>query len=319
MYNWKRKHIEINIWNACNSKCTYCMSSYIDINSIWDKNTILKSIISKKKFYNSIWFIWWEPTIFPNLLEFVKLSKLLGYKYIQITTNWMKLSNLEYFEKLVKNWLNTIKLSISSIYDDIEFAITKVPKAYELKKNAIKNYNILKKKYDIILDTQTVVSKYNYKFIFDIAKNFLENNINSIRMQFVGHYESYPEENLKASFINYDKITPYLKNLTDFIRENNLHQIKIADFPICYLVENWIVKNEKENIIWEYYDFFDEVADGRNKTEFSFQQHKLNIFKCYPLKKCKNCPFKNLKPCPGFNVGYMENLKKFGINEKRDI
>lgn len=313
------KHIEVNIWNACNSKCTFCMSSHSNTAEKWDKNTIIKTIIWKKGEYNSIWFIWWEPTVFPDLPEFIKLAKLLGYKYIQITTNWMRLSNKSYFENLVKNGLNTIKLSISSIDDQIEAAITKVPKSYSLKKQAIENYNELKKNYNLSLDTQTVISKYNYEYIFDIAKNFLDSGVNSIRMQFVWHYHSYPAQNLKDSFVNYDKTTPYLKKLTDYIEQNNLHKITIADFPICYLIENWIVKNEKSHIIWEYHDFFDQVADGRTKTEFSFQQQKLDKLKYYPLKKCKNCPFKNFRPCPWFNVWYMENLKKFGINEVRDI
>jgi len=66
----------------------------------------------------------------------------------------------------------------------------------------------------------------------------LDCNVNSIRMQFVGHYHSYPQKNLEQSFVNYDKVTPYLKTLTDYVRQNSLHQITIADFPICYLIEN---------------------------------------------------------------------------------
>lgn len=313
------KNIELNIWNACNLKCKFCMSIYDQcLELIAPKSNIYNSIIkNKKNWFNSIGFLWWEPTISRFLPEYIKLAKLSWYKNISIVTNGLRLQNYEYFEKLLKNWLNLIKASIHSIDDTIESNITQVKNSYTKKEKFLINSIDLKKKYNFEIHIQVVVNKLNYKSMKQMAKRFIELWVDSQRYQFVWYYDDYPKDFLKEIFVSYEQVSKYLNELNNFSKTIKKKFLSLWDFPLCYLLKHKIIESWNSQIIWENLDKIDTIDDIRNKEKFNFKERKKGSLKYFPLKQCQWCKF--MTNCFWFYKNYFKYTKLYWYKENWDF
>ena len=212
------KHIEINIWKACNNKCRFCMSSKPDL---WDIKFVSFDILKEKiksysdRWYNSIWFLWWDVSIHPNLVEIVDFCKKSWFENINIISNWMVFDNFELSEKLVKKWLTRVNFSVHSHIYKIEDYLIQVKWGLKRKLKAIDNFNQL---YDgwLLRDTLSiniVVNKVNYKTIVETCLYFWkEKKINDIRVNFIWLNKDV-EENWDDLKLSYTEFFPYFKKL----------------------------------------------------------------------------------------------------------
>ena len=119
----------VRINYKCNWKCKFC--NVLKTNNFWKDDisnkeniyNILKLSLkySKHEMNNLILsFSWWEPTLNPHILRYIKLAKTLWIWNVQIQTNWMKLyNNLSYTEDLINSWLDEIFLALHSNNDSI--------------------------------------------------------------------------------------------------------------------------------------------------------------------------------------------------------
>jgi len=129
------------------------------------KNELLEF---KKLWYNSIWFLWWEPAIHPNFLEIIRFANSLEFYNIEVISNWTKFDNKEFLLRAINNWLTRISISLHSIISGQEELLTWWIKwVLKIKLESIKNilyyYNkwFLKKE----LSINIVITKINYKVI----------------------------------------------------------------------------------------------------------------------------------------------------------
>lgn len=66
------KHIEINIWKACNNKCRFCMSAFVwmDEKELTDFSEVASEIHKyANKWYTSIGFLGRDISIHPSILD----------------------------------------------------------------------------------------------------------------------------------------------------------------------------------------------------------------------------------------------------------
>lgn len=110
MYSGIRR-AEIIITNVCNFACPYCRGTNIKGNmNIEEINTIITYLKCNNN--TAIRFSVGEPTLHPNLIEFVKLSKSSGITYIAVSTNGS--ADLEYYMKLVDSGVNDFSISLDA-------------------------------------------------------------------------------------------------------------------------------------------------------------------------------------------------------------
>ena len=291
------KHIELNIWKACNNKCRFCMSSK---SSLWDIKFVSLDILKKKiklyadKWYNSIWFLWWDISIHPNILEIVKFCKQNNFENINVITNWMVFDNEEFANSLIESWVTRINISIHSHINKIEDYLTRVKWWLQRKLKAIDNFNKLYNSWKLrdALSINIVVNKKNYKNIVETCLYFWkEKNINDIRINFI-RLNKDVKENWDDLKLSYTEFLPYLKKLV-YISIKYKIRITFDTIPACifYKIDKKNYKVIIKKFLWEDLDHIVEIDHINKNDNFDWKKRKKDIFKTQ-FKNCEFCIYR---------------------------
>jgi MoaA/NifB/PqqE/SkfB family radical SAM enzyme len=292
------KHIEINIWKACNNKCRFCMSSK---SQLWDikfvslDNLKEKIILYSDKLYNSVWFLWWDISIHPNIAEIISFCKKVWFKHINIISNWMKFDDFELSKKIVNLWLTRINISIHSHLSEIEDYLTQVPWWLNRKLKAIDNFNILFNKWLLRdnLSINIVINKLNYKTIIDSILYFaFKKWIKDIRLNFIWLEDSV-KENWDELTLSYSDFLPYLKKIIYISIKYNI-RITFDTIPACifYNIDNKNFKSIIKKFLWEDKDYITEIDHINANINFDWKKRKKDILKTQ-FKQCKKCIYQD--------------------------
>jgi MoaA/NifB/PqqE/SkfB family radical SAM enzyme len=277
-YSWL-KHIEVNIWKACNNKCIFCLSwdslykwwdiAFVDYKTIKDKLDWYYS-----KWYRSIGFLWWDISIHPDLYKIIKYCKYLWYKEIHVITNSMVFDDYNKAKKLILGWVTRVNISVHSHIGDIEDNLIQVPWWLNRKLKAIDNFNILFNKWLLksSLSINIVLNKQNYKTIVETVLFYkYKKNINDIRINFVWLVKDLIKIWWKIK-LSYTEFMPYLKRLI-FISEKYNIRITFDSIPACifYKLDNKKYKYYLDKYLWNQFDHISDIDELSN----SYLENKL--------------------------------------------
>ena len=271
----------LSVWNACDLKCIYCYndlkkSEEIFLNSY---QNCIKRIDNLAREKPHIVIIWWEPLIYPKILNLLIYIKYKKIKSVALITNWVKFADMKFTNMFYRiNTVTFLKISINAHNEELEELISRKPWINLLKREKwIKNIvNLMKNdsSWDelLILASNTVITKYNYKYVWEIVEYIYNLWIKNIAISFVYNLRWFSKNNLK-SVVKY----------SDIIEEIN--KIKLKD-DINFRID-WLPYCLHEKIKIKGYSIR-EVKDYHDKTG---QANKEDYKKQYKskLKKCDNC------------------------------
>ncbi len=292
------KHIEINIWKACNHKCIFCMSGITRDKVLWfesleDLKKEIKDLCNS--WYSSIWFLWWEPTIHPNFLDLVLYTKKLGYFNIEVISNWSKFDDKDFLLESIKNWLTRISISLHSIISEQEELLTWWIKWVLNKKiKAVKNILFFYEKWLLKkeLSINIVISKINYRNIKRTILYLYTLWVKSFRINFI-QLEWYSTFNYNKLALRYEDFKSYLIDILNLTEKYNDIKINFEAIPWCYSWLNYIdyLKYSEQKI--------DKQKDKVSRDDIDLisrdivnQLQRRKELKIY-LKKCSCCFLKN--------------------------
>jgi len=266
------KKIYIEITNICNLNCSFCA-----------KHNRQKEFLSKEKFkillkklegYTKYLYfhIMGEPTIHPNINEFINLASEYFFN-INITTNGTHLDIISDNKNI-----RQINISLHSINNNLEKYLYNIFENAEklLKNNTIVNYRLWVKN-DNYNKTIEIINKYYNLNVLNISNKKIKENL----------YIDYPNEFIWPNLNNKNNFDGHCKGTIDHIGilvdgtvvpcclDNN----GIIDLGNIYNKDlNEIIKDNK----------FKQLKDG-------FKQNK----RIHPL--CKKCNF--------YQKSYCKNIK----------
>lgn len=293
----KMKHIEINIWKACNNKCRFCMSA-----EVWISEKELTDFLIVKKeieyyannWYNSIWFLWWDISIHPRIYDIIKVAKDKNFININVITNSMLFSDMKKAAMLVESWTTRVNISIHSHLPEIEDYLTQINWWLKRKLEAIDNLNILHKKWLLKnpISINIVLNWLNYKSILETCIYFYKIKwIKDIRINFIWPRYFFSKEDENKLFLKYSDFVIYLKKLVYFSLKYHL-RITFDSIPICIFKEANIKTELISRFIWENYDIIDEISNLNNNIVFKRVAERKNDLK-EKSDTCKQCFYYN--------------------------
>lgn len=290
------KHIEINIWKACNNKCRFCMSSKP---ALWDikfvtLDTLMKKIkLYAESWYRSIGFLWWDISIHPNIVEIVSYCKEVGFKSINVISNGMKFDDYDFTKRIIEAWLTRINFSIHSHIEEVEEYLIQVKWWLHRKLKAIDNFKYFFNKWILRDDISIniVVNSKNYKTIVETVLYFyIKKKISDIRINFIWLNDDTKEnwDDLKISYIEF---LPYLKKLVYISLKYNI-RITFDTVPACifYKIDNVNYKSLVKKFLWEDYDHITEIDHINNNDQFNWKERKKDILKMQ-FPQCEKCDY----------------------------
>jgi MoaA/NifB/PqqE/SkfB family radical SAM enzyme len=209
------KRIDVKVWFACNNFCLFCVQ--------WDKRfkykpkkieeikRILDEWISDWAEY--VVFTGWEPTVHPKLTEAVKHAKKVWYKQIQIQSNWVNFSNMDYCKELIMAWVTEFSPSIHWFKAETHDKLVWTPWAW---KNVVKWLINLSSLWQLII-INSVITKDNYKETPKLAKLLCKIWVHQYQFAFV-HILWSAAKNKEIIVPKKSEIMPYIKEALDIWR-----------------------------------------------------------------------------------------------------
>lgn len=292
------KHIEINIWKACNNKCLFCMSSKPEL---WDIKFVSFKILKEKikeyskKWYDSIWFLWWDVSIYPDLIKIVAFCKISWFKDINIISNAMIFDDSKLCKTLVENWLTRINISVHSHLSNIEDWLIQVDWWLQRKLKAIDNFNNLYN-HGLLTDTLSiniVLNKQNYKTIVETVLYFWkQKKIKDIRINFI-RLEQSVKENWDELKVSYTEFMPYLKKLIYISLKYDI-RLTFDTIPACifYKIDNINYSKLIKQFLWEDKDHITEIDHINWEDNFDWKARKKDALKMQ-FEWCNKCIYKD--------------------------
>lgn len=291
------KHIEINIWKACNNKCRFCMSA-----SVWeDEKQLTKFDLVEKEIlkyaslgYKSIWFLWWDISIHPNLYDIITVAKKSWFENINVITNWMIFSDFKKAEKLIQAWVTRVNFSIHSHDSKIEDHLTQVYWWLKRKNEAIDNFNLLYNKWELKspISINIVINWLNYK---DILKTCVfyekKKKISDIRLNFLWNRDFYTLKDKEELELSYTDFLPYLKKIILFSLKTKT-RVTFDSIPPCIFNDLWLPNTKLiiKKFLWEDQDIIEEISNINQNITFDWKEQKVNDLKL-KFDKCKKCSY----------------------------
>ncbi len=217
----------IDLTNRCNMTCPVCFANanaagYLYEPPFGDVMAMLESLIAQKPVRaNMVQFSGGEPTIRPDFLEIIKRTTQMGFEYIQVNTNGIKMADPEFAHAAKEAGVENIYLQFDGITDDV-YRKTRSRPLIEYKLRAIENCR--KVRIGVVL-VATLVKSFNDHQVGDIVKFAIKNNdvISGIAFQpvsFVGRFsQSHRLERrytLADLAFDIERQTGYMKAMRDW-------------------------------------------------------------------------------------------------------
>jgi len=294
--------LEILMNWQCNQRCIFCSVGHklVDDGGIRTWSEIKKDLeLAKKRDASIVSFSGGEPTIRKDLVKGIKLAHSLGFETIEIQTNGCMLKYKEYFEELIDAGVNRVLVSIHAPNAELEDFLTQTRGSFDAKVQGLRyleEYNIEKR-------TNTVINRYNYRLLPEMAKFLLgfKKNTKNNHLNFV-----IPDGFAKQ---NFRELVPKMSEAKPFIEKACSILVEGGAAPFLHNLYPCIISGYSQ-VIAEL-STTDTLLIGPDfKIDLQENRHKYRV----KGPQCKNCKYDNI--CVG---PFKEYIKIMGFDEFKPV
>lgn len=317
------KRFEMYLGWTCNHKCIFCVE-FPTMDKMWNRvisnGEVLKKLITyKKRGYNHVTYLWWEPFIQKNFEFALKAGKKLWF-HILVTTN----GSMMQFEKLAEKFLPYIDeliISIPAIDKELQPIINDTKGIIDFDKVF---ENIRKYWRGNLLKTNTVLNPLNLEKIDGIVKFLVANKVHEFSFTYPDiQFEYYGKDHVRDKIaLKYSDVIEAIKEPFSYALDHGIAP-KIVDVPLCmfpdsswdkysddagYQARTKLMANETEH---------NRLSTGVGKSEKPVEIHQdqdQREQECPRMRRyepiCKGCT--KMWVCWGISDHYSE---LFGLDE----
>jgi MoaA/NifB/PqqE/SkfB family radical SAM enzyme len=302
--------VEVLLDWVCNQNCIFCSVGHklrCDP-KIKSFDEVKKDIDwAKQKGASDIAFSGGEPTILNYLLDAIDYAKKLGFKLIQIQSNGMMFSYKEFTRKVVDAGVNSVMISVHGHTSQVHDFLVGVKGAFEKSAEGLENLKEMRKNKEIIdLRTSTVATKFNYRFLPEIAKFLLQFNLDFLHIG-PAIIDGNAYTNKGTVIAKMSQIAPYAKEACDLAIKAGV-QPALYSFPCCLMsgYERFIAELATSDTILKM------PSTEEGDVTVSIQEHRHDDR--VKMKSCKNCKYYDA--CVGVWKKY---VRMFGFDEFKPV
>jgi cyclic pyranopterin phosphate synthase len=225
--------IHISIGAVCNNNCVFCMEEdregrYVNNSAMTPER--VRWILDTSKGAEEVCFTSGEPTTRPELPDFVRWAKALGYRKISVMTNGRRLSHLPYAVSLAKAGMNRFYISIHGHTKKLHEGLTRTPESFEQTVAGLDSIAQLKR-FGVELHTSTVVTRRNMPHMTDIYRFLRGHGVDQVVfnvMQANGRANTHFEQ----IFPPYTEVAAAFSALIETVGEAKPMAF-LVDIPLC--------------------------------------------------------------------------------------
>jgi len=167
----------IDLTNRCNLTCPICFANANVTGYVYEPS--LDQVVAMLQTYRNerpvagriIQFSGGEPTLHPQFLDIMKITGKMGFSHIQIASNGIKFTDLDFAMRAKEAGLHTIYLQFDGL-DDRIYRVTRGKPLVDMKARAIENIRKADMKIALVC---TIVRGVNDQAVGDILKFAIAN------------------------------------------------------------------------------------------------------------------------------------------------
>lgn len=252
----------VSLTGLCNNNCIFCLDGDRTDRFHRNEEEIKKQIdagIREKA--TRLVLSGGEPTIHPKILEFIAYGKLAGYKKIQIITNGRMLAYKSFADALQNAGLNEVTFSIHGHTKKLHESMTRVRGSFGQIISGIKNAG----RKGFIVNSDTVITKLNYKYLPEIISFLHSLGINEVNLMSIVPFGN-AWKNRGTVIYKFGDAAPFVHRVIEYCKNNNM-VLWLSRFPAEYLegYEEYIESCKKllEEVLTRNENFFKQTPSCR--------------------------------------------------------
>lgn len=229
----QKERVHVSIGAVCNNNCIFCMEEdreAREVNNGAMTPDRVRWILEEHRGAEEVCFTSGEPTTRPELPDFVRWAKSLGYGRISVMTNGRRLSHFPYAVALAKAGMNRFYVSIHGHTKKLHEGLTRTPGSFEQTVAGLDAVTKLKR-FGVELHTSTVVTDRNLPHMLDVYRFLRDHGVDQVVfnvMQANGRANTYFEQ----IFPSYGEIaTGFRRFLADAGEARPM--AFLVDIPLC--------------------------------------------------------------------------------------
>ena len=280
------KRLALFVGYTCINDCRFCVAA--DKRASPDKTTEqIKQELEESylKGAREVVLTGGECTAREDIFEIVRFTKDLGYWIIQIQTNGRMFSSIDFCKKMLSAGMNEFSPALHGHNYELHDFLTRRKGSFRQTVLGIYNIkNLTQGKIRIL--TNTVVTKYNYKFLPQIASLLIKLGVDQYQFAFVhamGNAYKFFEDVVPRK----SDVLPYLKEGLDLGIKRGLRVMAEA-IPLC-LMKGY------EDCVSEFYIPSTEIRE-RGFTIERFEEVRIKEGKI-KFSQCRICKYYDI--CEG--------------------
>jgi len=216
----------------CNARCLFCSQGDFDKSRNAPFTAIARNIYAARRDgYTRLGLTGGEPLVRPDILKVIALGKSVGFDFIRVQTNGIKLADPAFCRALVKAGLTFCKFSFTTDKAAEHDRLVGVPGALKKALAGLANLRKLK----IRLGTNILVNRLNYRRLPEIIRFYMERGITN----FVVIYPVYigaMAENAAEFGVSLPDCSPYFLEAVRMMEAAGLGgEILFLNTPPCLL------------------------------------------------------------------------------------
>ncbi len=228
--------LQCRVMYQCNNRCWFCLDrSEVDGDFHGGPRFVPRAHIERllgerRAHVDSVVFTHGEPTLHPELIDFVGKARALGYRRIGLVSNGRRLADPAYARELLDAGLNDVVLSIHGDSPESHDAAVG-RRAFHQTIEALRILAIARRERPLRLHTSTVVSHLNIDRIGEIVLFLLGFEIDTAVLNVVrptGHAARY-----------FDRVVPRYRDVVAALGglhgldAGARHRVAVEDIPPC--------------------------------------------------------------------------------------
>ena len=298
----KIKRVALFVGYSCNNDCRFCVVA--DKRDYPDKTTQDIKRELEEAYANGakeVVFTGGECTLRKDIFEIVKFAKTIGYLSIQIQTNGRSFSSLDFCKKILLAGMTEFSPALHGHTPELHDFLTRSKGAYRQTVLGIHNISKLTRRRILIL-TNTVITKYNYSFLPQIARLLIKLGVHQYQFAFVhalGNANKFFQEIVPKK----TDAAPYIKEGLSLGIKNGVRVMAEA-IPLCILAEY-------KKYASEFYMPFIEVKErGMTMDNFAIKRKEGKL----KFSQCARCCYDSV--CEG---PWKEYAEHYGDSEFQPV
>ncbi|MGE5279672.1 MAG: radical SAM protein [Deltaproteobacteria bacterium] len=221
--------VDIKVTFQCNNSCLFCVQGRKRRTAAEKTREEIEDILraSRSGCAEAV-FTGGEPTLRPDILALLRYAAHLGYR-TQIQSNGRLFCYRDFCVRMAQAGMNAVVISLHGPGPRVHDRLTRAEGSFRQTAAGIKNLRAL----GIEVMTNTVINKFNYRLLPDIARRLVELNVSHFQFAFP-HILGEAKARVGQLIPTKTEVIPHLLKALE-IGDREKRTVRIEAIPYCFL------------------------------------------------------------------------------------